>query len=131
MPVDPKECRKHALFCTELAAAARTARSKALFLELSQSWEKLAIQLEDAIIENEDIRSYVRGCAPMATLSCDRGHHFEGRPKDIGGTFLQHAPDRTTVDRSGPQISFRFVASFRRQSAVISSNQANSLAAIP
>ena len=60
MPVDPKECRKRALFCTELAAAARTARSKALFLELSQSWEKLAIQLEDAIIENEDIRSYVR-----------------------------------------------------------------------
>ena len=46
--------------CTELAAAARTARSKALFLELSQSWEKLAIQLEDAIIENEDITSYVR-----------------------------------------------------------------------
>ena len=60
MPVDPKECRKRALICTELAAAARTARSKALFLELSQSWEKLAIQLEDAIIENEDIRSYVR-----------------------------------------------------------------------
>ena len=60
MPVDPKEFRKHALFCTELAAAARTARSKALFLELSQSWEELAIQLEDAIIENEDIRSYVR-----------------------------------------------------------------------
>ena len=50
MPVDPKECRKHALFCTELAA--RSTRSKALFLELSQSWEKLAIQLEDAIIEN-------------------------------------------------------------------------------
>jgi hypothetical protein len=60
MPVDPEECRKHALFRTELAAAARTTRSKALFLELSQSWEKLAIQLEDAITENEDIRSYVR-----------------------------------------------------------------------
>ena len=60
MPVDPKECRKHALFCTELAAAARSTRSKALFLELSLSWEKLAIQLEDAITENEDIRSYVR-----------------------------------------------------------------------
>ena len=60
MPVDPKECRKHALFCTELATAARSTRSKALFLELSLSWEKLAIQLEDAIAENEDIRSYVR-----------------------------------------------------------------------
>jgi hypothetical protein len=60
MPVDPKECRKHALFCTELAAAARTTRSKVLFVELSQSWEKLAIQFEDAITENDDIRSYVR-----------------------------------------------------------------------
>ena len=38
MSVDRKECRKRALFCTELAAAAR---SKALFLELSQSWSRL------------------------------------------------------------------------------------------
>jgi hypothetical protein len=61
MPVDPKECRKHALFCTELAAAARTARWKVLFLELSESWERLAIQLEDAkLTEKEDIRSYIR-----------------------------------------------------------------------
>ena len=60
MPIDPKECRKHALFCTEPAAAAPSTRSKALFLELSLSWEKLAIQLEDAITENEDIISYVR-----------------------------------------------------------------------
>jgi len=61
MSVDPKECRKHALFCTELAAAARTGRSKALFLELSQSWERLATQLEDAkLTESADIRSYVR-----------------------------------------------------------------------
>jgi hypothetical protein len=49
MPVDPKECRKHALFCTELAAAARTTRSKALFLELRRAGKKLAIQIEDAI----------------------------------------------------------------------------------
>lgn len=41
MPVDPKECRKHAQFCTEQAAAARSARSKTLFLELTQSWKKL------------------------------------------------------------------------------------------
>jgi hypothetical protein len=61
MPGNPTECRKHALFCTELAAAAWTRRSKVLFLELSQSWERLAIQLEDArLTESEDIRSYVR-----------------------------------------------------------------------
>jgi len=61
MPGNPTECRNHALFCTELAAAARTRRSKALFLDLSQSWERLATQLEDAkLTESEDIRSYVR-----------------------------------------------------------------------
>jgi hypothetical protein len=61
VPVDPKECRKHALLCTKLAADAQTARSKALFLALSQSWERLAIKLEAAkLTEDEDIRSYVR-----------------------------------------------------------------------
>jgi hypothetical protein len=38
MPGNPKECRKHALFCTCLAATAWTAQSKSLFLELSQNW---------------------------------------------------------------------------------------------
>jgi len=61
MPGNPKECRKHALFCTCLAATAWTAQSKSLFLELSQNWERLAIQLEDAnLTPSEDIRSYVR-----------------------------------------------------------------------
>jgi hypothetical protein len=61
MPVDPKECRKHALLCTKLAANAGTPRSKALFLGLSQSWERLAIKLEAVkLTEDEDIRSYVR-----------------------------------------------------------------------
>ena len=61
MPGNPKECRKHALFCTCLAATARAAQSKSLFLELSQNWERLAIQLEDVnLTPSEDIRSYVR-----------------------------------------------------------------------
>jgi hypothetical protein len=58
----------------------------------------------------------------MATPSCDRGQHFEGRPKNMGGTFLQ----RATFGRSGhraPQISLRFIACLRGQLAVISSNQ--------
>jgi hypothetical protein len=62
MPGDPKECRKHAARCAELAVAARTQQLKAAFLGLSKNWEKLAIQLEDAfaqLAESQDIRSRV------------------------------------------------------------------------
>jgi hypothetical protein len=44
---DPKECRKRAARCAELAAAARTQQLRNTFLELSKNCEKLAIQLED------------------------------------------------------------------------------------
>jgi hypothetical protein len=63
MPGDPKECRKHAARCAELAVAARTQQLKAAFLGLSKNWEKLAIQLEDAfaqLAESQDIRSKVQ-----------------------------------------------------------------------
>ena len=63
MPGDPKEYRKHALRCAQLAIAARTPQLKAMFLELSKNWEKLAIQLEDGfakVAESEAIRSNVR-----------------------------------------------------------------------
>ena len=51
------------MLCAQLAIAARTPQLKAMFLELSKNWEKLAIQLEDAfarICESEAIRSNVR-----------------------------------------------------------------------
>jgi len=48
MPGDPKQCREHAARCAEMAAAARTPKLKATFLELSKNWERLAIQLENA-----------------------------------------------------------------------------------
>jgi len=51
------------LCAAQLAIAARTTHLKAMFLELSKNWEKLAIQLEDAfarICESEAIRSNVR-----------------------------------------------------------------------
>ena len=63
MPGDPKECRKHALRCAQLAVSARTPQLKAMFLELSKNWEKPASQLEDAfarICESEAMRSNVR-----------------------------------------------------------------------
>jgi hypothetical protein len=63
MTGDPKECRGRAVRCPELAVAARTPQLKAMFLELSKNWEKLAIQSEDTfarICESEAIRSNVR-----------------------------------------------------------------------
>jgi hypothetical protein len=57
MPGDPKECRKHAARCAEMAVTAGTAQLRATFLELSKNWEKLAIQLENAfaqLAESED-----------------------------------------------------------------------------
>jgi hypothetical protein len=46
MPGDPKECRKHAARCAELAMTARSHELKAALLELSKNWENLAISLE-------------------------------------------------------------------------------------
>jgi hypothetical protein len=69
MPGDPKECRGHALRCAELAMKARTPQLKSMFLELSKNWEKLAIQLENAVAkvsESEDIRCRVRAALDEA-----------------------------------------------------------------
>jgi hypothetical protein len=70
MPGDPCECRMHAARCAALAATARTPQLRAMFLDLSKSWEKLAIQLEDAvakITESEAIRSQVQESLNVTT----------------------------------------------------------------
>jgi hypothetical protein len=48
MTRSPKEYRRHAARCAELAMAARTPQLKATFLGLSKNWEKFAIDLETA-----------------------------------------------------------------------------------
>jgi hypothetical protein len=48
MPGDPQECRQHALACEQLAEAAATDRMRLTFLHLSQTWRKLAAELESA-----------------------------------------------------------------------------------
>jgi hypothetical protein len=63
MPSNPKECRRNAARCAELAAAAGTPQLRTTFPELSKNWEKLAIQLEDAfakLTESEATTSNVR-----------------------------------------------------------------------
>jgi len=48
MPGDPKECRQHALNCLLLAKQSANQESKQTFLSLSQSWTRLAVELENA-----------------------------------------------------------------------------------
>jgi uncharacterized protein Yka (UPF0111/DUF47 family) len=57
---DPKECRKHAAHCAEMAVAARTPQLKAMFLELSKNWEKLANQLENAFALLDQSEQYTK-----------------------------------------------------------------------
>jgi hypothetical protein len=48
MPGDPKECRLRAMRCAELASTAKTAQLKAVLLELSANWVRMAESLEKA-----------------------------------------------------------------------------------
>jgi hypothetical protein len=48
MPGDPKECRLHALRCTELAKKPDSPERAQVFRNLAQQWLKLAIELEHA-----------------------------------------------------------------------------------
>src|SRR5215510_10025846 len=55
MPGDPRECRRHALRCAELAASARPQQLKTALLELSKNWERLAIDLENGVVMFDDV----------------------------------------------------------------------------
>jgi hypothetical protein len=48
MAGDPKECRERAMGCMLLAKDATTEESKQAFLNLAQSWTRLAAELEDS-----------------------------------------------------------------------------------
>jgi len=56
MPGDPRECRRHAMKCLQLAAAARNDSIKEHFLSLAATWQGLAKQLEKAqeLLDGED-----------------------------------------------------------------------------
>jgi hypothetical protein len=57
VPGDPRECREHALRCAELATTAKTERLKMLFLNLSMSWERLALSLEHGLGRVEEVEA--------------------------------------------------------------------------
>jgi hypothetical protein len=48
MPGDPTECRENAACCREMAARAPSAAARETFHNLADSWERLALQLENA-----------------------------------------------------------------------------------
>jgi hypothetical protein len=50
MPVDPKECREHAVRCRTVAARATDLTASEILLELANTWERLASQLESATV---------------------------------------------------------------------------------
>jgi hypothetical protein len=48
MPGDPKECRQHAANCRCLAETASTVAARQSLLNLADTWERLASELESA-----------------------------------------------------------------------------------
>jgi hypothetical protein len=44
----PQECRQHALDCVELAEHATTPKARQTFLDLSETWLRLARELDGA-----------------------------------------------------------------------------------
>ena len=63
MTGSPKEYRRHAARCAELAVSAGPQQLKAALLELSRNWEHLAIELENGIEMFDDaqvVSLYVR-----------------------------------------------------------------------
>jgi hypothetical protein len=46
MPGNPRECRKHAVRCAELAMEARSPELAMMLTNLSKDWMKLAADLE-------------------------------------------------------------------------------------
>ena len=46
---DPKQCRDNADFCAKLAENAKTPEERESFMELTQTWIQLAINMETLI----------------------------------------------------------------------------------
>jgi hypothetical protein len=54
MPGDPKECRQHALRCTERAESAESSERAQVFRNLAKQWLKMAAELERAHILRDE-----------------------------------------------------------------------------
>ena len=75
-PGDPKECRQYAAHCRELADQTNDPLLQKAYLDLAQSWSRLADELERVRISTIEIRAgtetnRMRGMSP--TDRCDFG----------------------------------------------------------
>ena len=50
MPGDPRKCREHAATCRQLADSVTGATARKAFLNLAETWERLASELESSAI---------------------------------------------------------------------------------
>jgi hypothetical protein len=61
MPGDPNECREHAESCLRLAAETHNPQAKETFESLAQTWLRLAVDLEAALVWGSCIDPDSRG----------------------------------------------------------------------
>jgi hypothetical protein len=55
MPADPREYRRNAARCAELAVSGRSEQLKAALLQLSKNWEHLAIDRENCVAMLDEV----------------------------------------------------------------------------
>ena len=69
MPGDPKECRKNAVCCREMAARATSATARGTFENLADTWERLAMDLQCAqwFVETMDAIETEKPLEPAVT----------------------------------------------------------------
>jgi hypothetical protein len=60
VPVDPKECRKNALQCTELAEQAKDPKQATILKNLAERWLKAAIELERVEALRDELSSVLK-----------------------------------------------------------------------
>ena len=76
MPIDPGECREHALDCVRLAQTATTLEARKIWSDLAKTWLRFASDLEanEGVLnewgkptkkaQNEEVRPIHRGGIP-------------------------------------------------------------------
>jgi hypothetical protein len=70
----PQECRQHALDCVELAEHATTPKARQIFLDLSETWLRLARELDGA----QGFLNVLNGAEVnrQAVSKCRRRHNY-------------------------------------------------------
>ena len=99
MSGDPKRCRERALKCRYLANEANTPQSKQMFLDLSQTWFRLAAELDDTNTFLNALRQWkLRMCWRMPT-SRPRRQHKRLKPSAATGLSVPLDAEHPSLSR--------------------------------